>query len=259
MSVSASQGQVNVSDRNISSTFAKGLGVLGCFETGRADLTMSEIARLTGYDRATTRRLCLTLEAEGYIHRHGKFLRLTPKTLAVSGGYLTCEQIGRSVQPILNHFAQELQSEIALAVRDGTRALYVARSSVASARVSIGFSVGSTLPLLPTAVGRMLLASVPRADRDAVIEGCDIHAFTAKTEMDPASLSDKISKAAQQGFAHVLDEFEIGAAGLAIPVSPLSGRETVLATTTSVNKMSRPDQLNTALDILRSAAMSLRR
>lgn len=143
-----------MSPRDTASTFAKGLAVLSCFEGGRSDLTMADIARLTGFDRATARRLCLTLQSSGYLYKHEKVLRLTPKVLAIAGGYLKAEYIGKTVQPTLDQFAKELDGEIALAVRDGSRAIYVARSAVPSARLSLGLSVGSTLPLLPTAVGR---------------------------------------------------------------------------------------------------------
>ncbi|MEJ6392154.1 helix-turn-helix domain-containing protein [Gymnodinialimonas sp. 2305UL16-5] len=247
-----------MTNRDTALTFAKGLDVLACFETGRGDLTMADIARLTGLDRATARRLCLTLESSGYLYRHGKMLRLTPKILAVGGGYLTAQHIGRLIQPTLNQFAEELNGEIALAVRDGARAIYIARSAVASARLSLGFSVGSTLPLLPTAIGRMLLASCTPKDRDQILNTCEWTRFTAATDMDRASIRTKIEDAATQGFSYVINEFEMGAAGVAVPIAPISGAETVLATSASANSLARPDQMDHVLDVLRRAAMRLR-
>ena len=89
---------------------------------------MAEISRLTGFDRATTRRLCLSLIETGYLSKSDQNLCLTPKILSVAGGYLEANDIGLSVQPILDQFAGELQGEISLAVRDGNRAVYVAKS-----------------------------------------------------------------------------------------------------------------------------------
>ena len=77
-----------MNDRNISTTFAKGLAVLACFEDGVRGLTMAAVARRTGLDRATTRRLCLTLVALGYLKHNEGELSLAPKVLALSGGYL---------------------------------------------------------------------------------------------------------------------------------------------------------------------------
>ena len=244
--------------RDTSTTFAKGLRLLECIAEGGGDPTMAELARRTGLDRAATRRLCLTLEAGGYLRRDGKALRLAPRVLALAGGYLAREGIGRSIQPVLNHYAQELRSEIALALRDGTRAIYVARSSVGEARLSHGFSVGSTLPLLPTAVGRMLLAGLAPGPRAALIAQCPLWAHTPATLRDRAEIAARVEAAAAQGFAHAAEEFETGAAGLAVPARELSGTRTVLATTDAVNRLSSPAQIDRALDVLRQAAIALR-
>ncbi|WP_241525608.1 helix-turn-helix domain-containing protein [Pseudophaeobacter leonis] len=40
-------------DRNISSSFAKGLSVLAVFDAETPSMTLAEIARRTGQDRAT--------------------------------------------------------------------------------------------------------------------------------------------------------------------------------------------------------------
>ena len=247
-----------MSQKDKASTFAKGLAVLDCFSGGRTDLTMADIARLTGYDRATARRLCLTLESSGYLIKRDKFLHLTPKVVAVAGGYLTSQGIGRLVQPMLNQFAEELEGEIALAVRDGTRAVYVARSAVSTARLSFGFSVGSTLPLLPTAVGRMLLAGCLEGEREELVANCPLEQHTPATNMNRASILGIVQHAATEGYAHSVAEFETGAAGVAVPIPDISGTQAVLATTASVNQLAREGELDRVLDILRRAAMSLR-
>ena len=151
------------------STFAKGLQVLRCFEGRREALSMAEVARLAGLDRATARRLCLALIDAGFLVARGRGLHLTARVLAVGAGYLAAHDVGRVVQPALNRAAEELGGDIALAVRDGGRAIYVACSATAGARVSQGFTAGSTLPLLPTAVGRMLLAGDTDTALDALL------------------------------------------------------------------------------------------
>lgn len=249
---------VNMTQKNNASTFAKGLKVLSCFETGRRDLTMAEVSRLTGFDRATTRRLCLTLKDNGYLQKEERAFRLTPKILAVAGGYLTSNDFGRSVQPLLNQFSQELEGEIALAMRDGDRAIYVARSTISPTRISIGFSIGSTLPLLPTAVGRMLLARGAGPELDTDLSQLQPEKLTAATDMDLASIRSKIEQAAAQGYAFVRNEFEMGAAGIAVPIGNIDALPAVLATTASINQFDRPAEFDRALDVLRRAAMNLR-
>lgn len=219
---------------------------------------MADVSRLTGFDRATTRRLCLTLEDCGYLHKDDRTFSLSPKILAIAGGYLTANDFGRSVQPILNRFAEEFEGEIALAMRDGDRAIYVARSATSSARVSIGFSVGSTLPLMPTAVGQMLLTYDLGNDLAAVLARLPLERFTEATDMDLSSVRSTIKQAAALGYSFVRNEFEMGAAGIAVPIGKIGASVAVVSTTASVNQFDKPEELDRALDVLRRAAMSLR-
>ncbi|MBM1221327.1 helix-turn-helix domain-containing protein [Ponticoccus sp. SC2-23] len=241
------------------STFAKGLRVLACFGAGSRGLTMADIARQTGFDRASARRLCLTLIEEGYLRKDGRVLELTPKILSVSAGYLMAHEIGRVVQPILNLFAERLDGEIALAVRDDDSALYVAQSATASARVSIGFTAGSRLPLWPTAIGRMLLARSPDDIVAKLLEQAPLRRFTETTETAPGALRQAIETARRDGHAFVSGEFERGAAGLAVPVGRIGGASAALGTTASVNRLAPREARDRALDILRQAAIALGR
>ena len=250
-------GVVNVSTRENASTFAKGLRVLECFESGQRGMTMADVARLCDFDRATARRLCLTLIDCGYLVQNGRALELTAKALAIGAGYLTSHDYGRAVQPILDRFAEELDGEIALAVLDGPRELYVARSDTSSARVSFGFSAGSTLPLAPTAIGRMLLAQLAPDALDARLAGIDLQRYTDRTETDPTELRARIRETAANGHCHVENEFEMGASALAVPVGQIGGVPAALGTTASVNAMDDPATRNRVLDILRRAAMGL--
>ena len=241
-----------------SSTFAKGLKVIESFSGGRTGMSMAEVARQTGFDRATTRRLCLTLENAGYIVKTDRIYKLSPKVVAIAGDYLSSHQIGKSVQPVLNQFAEQLNGEINLAIRDGDRAIFIARSAVSAARLSLGFSVGSTLPLLPTAVGRMLLARCDQEIREYILANTTPYKYTPTTDVDLASLRKKIAQAGRDGYAHVIGEFEFGATGLTVPINNIGGREAVLGTTASSNQLNRDDTFDRALDALRSAAIALR-
>ncbi|WP_370222710.1 IclR family transcriptional regulator [Pararhodobacter marinus] len=247
-----------MSDRDFAATLAKGLDVLACFEQSAQNLTLPEITRRTGLDRAVVRRLCLTLTRCGYLEEGETGLRLAPRVLTLAGGYLGGLEVGRVVQPILRHAAEELDMEVALATRDRLQAVYVDRAAPASARVTLGFGIGSTLPLLHTAVGRMLLARSEPEVLDAALALPARH-YSEATDTDPARLRAAIEAAREQGFCIARDEFELGAAGVAVPVGALGQTPFVLATTASVNAFDDPARLDRVLDILRQSALSIGR
>ncbi len=239
-------------DRSISTAFLKGLRLLACFEEGRRGLTMADLSRRTGFDRATTRRLCLTLVESGYLLRDERTFVLAPRVLALAGGYLRSHEIGFAVQPVLNSFAAELGSDIALAVLDGNRAVYVAQSSTAQSRVSMGFTVGSQLPLLHTAIGTALLSQAPRTLRVDLLAR-PIDRPTESALRDPDALLARIDKAEIDGYAQVDGEFELGIKGLAVPVGVRGGVPNAIG----VTGPSRTDDDARTLEILQVCAARL--
>ena len=248
-----------MSDRDFAATLAKGLDVLSCFEQGAPALSLPEITRRSGLDRAVVRRLCLTLVRCGYLEESPAGLRLASRVLTLAGGYLGRLEIGRVVQPILRHAAEKLDMEVALATRDRLQAVYVDRAAPASARVTLGFGIGSTLPLLHTAVGRMLLArSTPEVMAETLAARPALP-YTEATEMDPTRLSAAVETARDQGYCIARDEFELGAAGVAVPVGTLAQTPFVLATTASVHAFDDPAGLDRVLDVLRQSAIGIGR
>lgn len=69
-------------------SLAKGLRVIECFGADSLRLTISDVARHTGLDKATARRCLLTLHQEGYADYNGKFFAATPRVSRLGMGAL---------------------------------------------------------------------------------------------------------------------------------------------------------------------------
>ena len=175
---------------------------------------MPALSKRTGFDRATTRRLCLTLVESGYLLRRDREFALASRVLTLADGYLHAREIGFAVQPVLNGFAEELDNDIALAALDGESAVLVAQSSTARSRVSMGFTVGSRLPLLHTALGTALLSHASSGFRSDLLAR-PIPSPTEAALDDPEALLARIERAEREGFAAAAGEFEPGIKGLA--------------------------------------------
>jgi IclR family pca regulon transcriptional regulator len=149
--------------------------------------------------------------------------------------------------------------EVALVTRDRLQAIYVDRAAPASARVTLGLSLGSTLPLLHTAMGRMLLARSGAEVLDQTLRETGRSRHTEASLTDPAGLRREIATAREQGYCITRNEFEPGAAGVAVPVGALGDVPFVLGTTGSINRFYDPATLDRVLDVLRHAALSIGR
>ena len=179
---------------------------------------MAEVARRTDLDRATVRRLVLTLEHLGYVRRIGRSFRATPKVLLLATGFLQSRQLTRTVVPILNQFSREIEAPIYFAMRDEFDAVFLAHSALESSAISLGFTIGSRLPVLSTSIGRALLACGPLDDVEAVISSAPLDRFTDRTLLDRAAIVQAVARVRDQGFAYVDGEFEPGVAAIAMPL-----------------------------------------
>ena len=218
------------SDRDISSTFAKGMAVLRAFDDQHSRLSLADIARVTGLDRATVRRLTLTLVHLGYAYRDNKHFSLSPKVLTLAGSFLRGHQFGTVVQPLLNTCAARIRTPVSLAIVDSGCAMYVAQSTLQDDDVTFGFTVGSKLPLLHTAIGRALLSLGSASWSRQTVDTSPFDRYTPETLMNRRLIKKQISVSRTQGYAIVCDEFEPGVTGIAVPVNSLGSSKVAVGT-----------------------------
>ncbi|WP_417713570.1 IclR family transcriptional regulator [Pseudophaeobacter arcticus] len=208
-----------VQDRNISSSFAKGLAVLAVFDAATPSMTLAEIARRTNQDRATARRGALTLVQAGYLRQQGRMLSLTPRVLALAGGFLQANQFGRRVQPVLNQHGRRLDAELSLAILDQGRVLLLAQSTTERGPVTYGFTAGAHIPLVHTSLGRMLLACLPQEEATELLQHAEVPRHTEQSILDREAILQQVAEARSCGYCITDSEFEPGIVGYAVALS----------------------------------------
>src|ERR1700760_2401613 len=103
--------------------FAKGLAVIEAYGRGRPSLTIAEVAKLSGLDRASARRCLLTLVNCGYATTDGRYFELTPRVLRLGYAYLAAP-LPKLIQPTLDNLASTLRESCSASVLDGTEIVY---------------------------------------------------------------------------------------------------------------------------------------
>lgn len=199
------------------SGFARGLKVIEAFGEKTPRLSIADIARTTGLDRATARRCLLTLADLGYADYDGKFFSLTPKILRLGHAYLSATPLPQIVQPHLDRLAEDVHQSASVSVLDGTDVVYVARASQKRV-MSINLTPGSRLPAYCASMGRVLLAALPENDARLLLEKSSLTAFTPNTRTDPSALMEELARIRAQGFAVIDQELELGLCSIAVPL-----------------------------------------
>ncbi|MDN2580837.1 IclR family transcriptional regulator C-terminal domain-containing protein [Aquibium sp. ELW1220] len=246
-----------VAEKDISLTFAKGMAVLKAFDAEHTHLTLPQIARLTGFDRAATRRLVLTLVHLGYVRQQDRLFALTPRILVLAGGFLQGRQFGKTIQPVMRAFSLRIGETISLAMLDGAEAVYVAHAGGETERARIGFTIGSRVPLLSTAIGRMLLAAGDAGTAAEAIRTAPLEPHTPATTLDRNAIATAVRTIAAAGHALVDGEFEPGVAALAVAVPAASGEVAALGFSATSARLADAAFRREALATLKDCAGAL--
>jgi len=208
------------------SGFAKGLSVIEAFGDDARRLSITDIARRTGLDRASARRLLLTLVSLGYATHDGKFFALTHRILRLGQSYLSATALPTLLQPYLDELSQASGQSCSASVLDETEIVYIARASQRRV-MSINLNPGSRLPAYCSSMGRVLLAALPEERVNRLLGNTQLHANTERTITDPELLLEELRRVREQGYALVDQELEMGLCSIAVPL--LNRREETVA------------------------------
>src|ERR1700753_3898188 len=173
------------------SVTARALAVLGSFDAGDRAQTLTEIARRAGLTLPTAHRLTGELTAWGALRRDGHGRYAIGRRLWDLGLLAPVQTDLRDVaSPFLQDLYGATLATVHLAVRDGTRVLYLDRVS-GHASVPVVSKVGSRLPLHSNGVGKVLLAHAPADVRQEVL-AAPLPRFTPYTVIQPRRLEGQL-------------------------------------------------------------------
>jgi IclR family pca regulon transcriptional regulator len=195
----------------------RGMAVIQVFSRERPALTLSEVARHTGFTRATCRRILLTLESLGHVRSDGRLFSLTPRVLSLGWAYLASLNLSELAQPLMEDLGERMKESCSMATLDLPDIVYVAR--VPTRRImTIALGVGARLPAHATSMGRVLLAALPEDELDRYLAKTPLERFTEHTITDPDELRAAVAQTRVDGWAMVDQELEIGLRSVAAPI-----------------------------------------
>lgn len=210
------------SPKDFVQSLERGLAVIRAFSAERRELTLSEVARVTGLSRAAVRRFLLTLAELGYVGTRGRLFYLKPRVLDLGYAYLSSFGVAHIAQSHLEELAAELRESCSASVLDGGNIIYTARAST-SRIMSINISLGHRLPAHVTSMGRVLLAALSPQDLDQYFIENTLEQFTPQSVSREADLRKELERVREQGYSVIDQELEMGVRSVAAPVRDVTG------------------------------------
>ena len=198
-------------------TLEKGLQVIRCFNEETPTRTLADVAKAVGLTRAAARRLVLTLEVLGYVERHEKTFRLSPRILELGYSYLASQPWWRHAQKVINDTGRRMGCACAVGVLDRDCVSYLAYAPGGDTPHVVR-SVGTRLPAAATAMGRVLMSFADPGDMRHMLRAQPPSRLTPFTLVDVDELMQVLAQARRDGYATVYQQLEMGLFSVGVPV-----------------------------------------
>jgi IclR family pca regulon transcriptional regulator len=204
-------------------SLARGLAVIRAFDETHPEMTLSEVARVTGFSRAAARRFLHTLVQLGYVWTDGRIFALTPRVLELGFAYLSSVSLPEIAQPHLERLVSQVHESASVSVLDGPDIVYVAR--VPTSRImTVSINIGTRFPAYATSMGRAMLAHRPDAELAEYLARVELTPLSSRTVSNIDQLRRELTRIRAQGWAMVDQELEAGLRAIAAPIRDKADR-----------------------------------
>jgi IclR family acetate operon transcriptional repressor len=213
------------SEESSSTAVERALAILEAVAQRSAGLTNSEISRRLSIPKSSASYILRTLEQRGYLQREngtGRY-RLGLKVLALSRGVEAGVDIKQVALPVLERLVERSNLTAHLAVLDRGEAVYIEKVD-SPGFIKMDTWVGKRMDIHSTGVGKVLVASLPAAEVEALVKMRGLRKITSKTITSPSAFLRELEKVRDRGYGVDDEENSPGARCVAAPVMDAAGR-----------------------------------
>jgi len=240
--------RANSSDVKVLSKAFGLLEAVGASDTGRS---LSELGDELGMPVGTAHRLLRQLVRLGYLEQDPatKLYRLGLRVLSLRASAIAALQLASLARPHLRDLMVATGCVAHLAVYRSGDVVYIDRVDTPETIGRHMPSAGRRVPAHTTALGKVLLASLPEPDLDEFLATTSLSAATLNTLTDPILLKQRLLTVRMRGYALDREEATLGVWCVASPVRDHTGR-TVAAASVSMYERPSPDRVQELIGIV---------
>lgn len=180
---------------------------------------VTELADHLDLAKSSVHAYLATMVEAGYAAREGDRYYAGLRFLTVGGQLRKRKRLFRLARPIVEDLARQTDERAQLVVAENGRGVFVHRATGERA-VDAGTYVGKRIYLHATGAGKVILAHLPPAERDTVLDRTGLPARTPNTITNREELESALVNIREQGYA-VNDEE--GTSGLRTVAAPVFG------------------------------------
>ena len=246
-----SRGDESTAGRSASTGVHATLIVLDALAGAPGPMQLSDLTRELTVPKSTIHRICAVLVERGWAVRGdegGYSLGIRALRLGSRSNDLPMVTAFRTVAA---EFLTRHDEMLALAVLDGEESLFIAIEET-SQPVRLVTHIGSKTPAFASASGRVILATLPPAQIDALFAGRPLVTPTGRRLNGVPELQIFLAEVRQRGYAENMEETAIGLYAASVPVTNAAGMTLAALTTCIPTSRMTEERRGAMLDDLRA-------
>lgn len=209
---------------NILTSLNRALKVLDLLSV-RADLGVSEISRILGYDKSSVYKMLYTMEHRGYVTKTANSRYQLSEKLSIQGDQASSRQ---NILDIAIPYMQRLRDACGETVFLGVlntngRVIFIHKEDGRSPD-SVIAPVAYELNAYTSAIGKILLANLEPVMQNSLLRLIQLRAQTPQTITSRQQLQQQLDALREAACAEQYDENYIGHSDLAAPIYQSGGR-----------------------------------
>jgi IclR family acetate operon transcriptional repressor len=216
----------------------KVLDILEHLGAARGPVSVSEIARATGFNVSTAFRQLQTLVRRGYVDQdpdHRGYL-MGPRIFQLAGAYLKGSDLAALARPHLEALRDEVGETTYLVILRNDEIVQLGKADGQHV-VSASMRAAQREPAYCTATGKVLLSGLPPDALASYLAHVEMKPYTPQTITSKAKLERELDSVRKLGYALDLEEYAENLCCISVPVKDPHNGAVVAAISVAMPKL----------------------
>lgn len=238
------------------STIGKALSLLNLFTQSRLELRLSDVARLSGMDKATVHRHLTELKNAGILEQTGpeKIYRMGPEVLRLANIRESAVPMLVIAKQILEELSDTTCETTHMSLLKNETLVTVAHNYSNAHATGVMMGDKNSHPLHATSSGLAVLANLPSTFIEKILNA-PLPSYTPHTLTDPDKIKSVLAEIRAMGFSESFSGFEANLHSFAAPIFNANARVIgALSVTAPADRVGEHNKLQTSNAVIEAAA-----
>ena len=214
-----------LNSRQFVESLARGFKILSIVCESQSSLSLSELAKKSDLSISTIQRLSYTLQQLELLDRDldTKRFRIGPEMIRLGLTVMNKLELKKVARPVMQDTSERIGEVVGLGALSGTQ-IILSEIIRTDQVLNINMNIGSIIPTHAAASSKAILAFIPEAVVEKILNKTEFTPFTENTITSIETLKEQLIEVRRLGYAIAVEENAHGFNAIAAPIRDNHGK-----------------------------------